>query len=119
MSGPKYICQQCTNCCRWPGFVRLTNEDITRIATYLKQSEFRFIQTYTRLRPHRDGLALQDQGDGSCVFLDGQSCAIHPVKPAQCAGFPNEWRFPGWRSVCEAIEVKEADPGENARPPKF
>jgi uncharacterized protein len=103
----------------------LTNEDISRIAAYLKQSEFRFIQTYTRLRPHRDGLALQDRGDGSCVFLDGQSCAIHLVKPAQCAGFPNEWRFPGWRGVCEAIEVEEAigvsqsdsspSPGENAR----
>jgi uncharacterized protein len=132
MSDPKYICQRCTNCCRWPGFVRLTNEDITRIAAYLKQSEFRFIQTYTRLRPHRDGLALQDRGDGSCVFLDGQSCAIHPVKPAQCAGFPNEWRFPGWRSVCEAIEMEatrfpvgdssRAEAGEStreARPPKF
>jgi|SRR3984893_3669126 len=125
MADPKYICQRCTNCCRWPGFVRLTNDDITRIATYLKQSEFRFIQTYTRLRPHRDGLALQDRGDGSCVFLDGQSCAIHPVKPAQCAGFPNGWRFPGWRSVCEAIEAEDTripvgdssrpDPGENAR----
>jgi len=110
MSDRKYICQRCTNCCRWPGFVRLTNEDITRIATYLKQSEFRFIQTHTRLRPHRDGLALQDQADGSCVFLNGESCAIHPVKPAQCAGFPNEWRFPGWRSVCQAVEVEEADP---------
>jgi Fe-S-cluster containining protein len=109
-SDPKYICQRCTNCCRWPGFVRLTNEDITRIATYLKQSEFRFIQTYTRLRPHRDGLALHDRGDGSCVFLDGQSCAIHPVKPAQCVGFPNEWRFPGWRSVCAAIEAEEMTP---------
>ena len=91
MSDPKYICQRCTNCCRWPGFVRLTNEDITRIASYLKQSEFRFIQTYTRLRPHRDGLALQDRGDGSCVFLDGQSCAIHPVKPAQWTS-RNCWR---------------------------
>jgi uncharacterized protein len=85
----------------------LTNEDIARIAAYLKESEFRFIQSYTRLRPHRDGLALKDQPDGSCVFLDGQSCAIHPVKPAQCAGFPNDWRFPGWRNVCEAIEIAE------------
>jgi Predicted Fe-S-cluster oxidoreductase len=88
----------------------LTNEDITKIAAYLNQSEFHFIQTYTRLRPNRDGLALQDRGDGSCVFLDGRSCAIHSAKPAQCAGFPNEWRFPGWRSVCQAIEVKETDP---------
>jgi uncharacterized protein len=109
-TSPHYICQRCTNCCRWPGLVRLTNKDITSIAAYLKQSEFRFIQTYTRLRPHRDGLALQEREDGSCVFLNGRSCVIHQVKPAQCAGFPNEWRFPGWRSVCEAIEAEEAEP---------
>jgi len=113
---PRYICQRCTNCCRWPGFVRLTNEDITRIAAYLRQSEFRFIQTYTRLRPYRDGLALQDQADGSCVFLDGKGCTIHPVKPAQCTGFPNEWRFPGWRSVCKAIAVEAEDRGRALEP---
>jgi hypothetical protein len=32
-------------------------------------------------------------------------CRIQPVKPVQCRGFPNEWRFPGWREMCEAIEV--------------
>jgi uncharacterized protein len=105
MEGNRYICQRCTNCCRWPGFVRLTNEDVTRIAAHLRLSEFDFIQKYTRLRPYRDGLALLDQEDGSCIFLDRRDCAIQPVKPTQCAGFPNEWRFPGWRDVCEAIEA--------------
>jgi uncharacterized protein len=104
----RYICQRCTNCCRWPGFVRLTNEDIARIAAHLGQSEFDFIQSYTRLRPHRDGLALKDREDGSCVFLDGRDCAIQPVKPVQCAGFPNQWRFPGWRNVCEARSLAPA-----------
>jgi uncharacterized protein len=92
----------------------LTNEDIARIAAFLNESEFRFIQSYTRLRPHRDGLALKDQPNGSCVFLNGQSCAVHPVKPAQCAGFPNEWRFPGWRNVCAAIEAKDDHAGEGS-----
>src|SRR5580704_15407877 len=106
MPGYRYVCQRCTNCCRWPGFVRLTDEDIARIAAYLEQSEFRFIQNYTRLRPHRDGLALKDKADGSCIFLNGRNCAIHDVKPAQCAGFPNEWQFPDWRTVCEAVPVE-------------
>jgi len=114
----KYLCQRCTNCCRWPGFVRLTDEDIIRAATYLNQSEFHFIQTCTRLRPHRDGLALQDQADGSCIFLDRKSCAIHPAKPAQCAGFPNEWQFPGWRESCEAIAVAAANKGLDAKQPE-
>jgi uncharacterized protein len=106
MQSVRYICQRCTNCCRWPGFVRLTNEDVTRIAAHLGHSEFDFIQKYTRLRPHRDGLALKDEEDGSCIFLNGRDCAIQAVKPAQCAGFPNEWRFPGWRDVCEARDSR-------------
>lgn len=104
-SPPLYACQRCTNCCRWPGFVKLTNSDITAISHFLEMSEVDFIQKYTRLRPRRDGLALIDQPDGACIFLEGRDCRIQSVKPLQCRGFPNEWNFPGWREVCEAIEV--------------
>jgi hypothetical protein len=31
------------------------------------------------------------------------------VKPQQCKDFPNGWNFPGWREVCEAIEVPARD----------
>lgn len=100
-----YLCQRCTNCCRWPGFVKVSNTDISAIAAYLEMREEDFIQEYTRLRPSRDGLALIDQPDGACIFLEGRDCRIQPVKPHQCKGFPNTWNFPGWREVCEAIEV--------------
>ena len=104
-SPPRYACQRCTNCCRWPGFVKLTESDITAIAGFLEMTERDFIQQYSRLRPNRDGLALTDQPDGACIFLEGQDCRIQPVKPIQCRGFPNEWNFPGWRDVCEAVEI--------------
>lgn len=100
-----YQCQRCTNCCKWPGFVKLTEQDIVNIAAWLGVSEYEFIQSHTRLRPLRDGLALIDQEDGACIFLEGGDCAIQPVKPVQCRGFPNTWNFPGWREVCEAVEV--------------
>jgi len=103
----RYLCQRCTNCCRWPGFVKLTDADIPAIASFLGMEERQFIQEFTRLRPSRDGLALTDQPDGACIFLDGRDCRIQPVKPAQCGGFPNTWNFPGWREVCEAVEVEE------------
>ncbi len=102
---PTYLCQRCTNCCRWPGFVRITDADVAAIAGHLGMDEHTFIQTHTRLRPNRDGLALIDHPDGSCIFLQGRDCAIQPVKPSQCRDFPNGWNFPGWRDVCEAIEV--------------
>lgn len=104
-SGPRYECVRCGNCCRWPGWVRLTGDDITAIAGYLGMDERGFIEKHTRLRPSRDGLALIERPDGSCIFLEGVNhCAIQPVKPLQCRGFPNVWRFPGWRDMCESIE---------------
>jgi hypothetical protein len=85
--------------------VKLTDSDISAISHFLEMSEVEFIQEYTRLRPRRDGLALTDQPDGACIFLEGRDCRIQSVKPLQCGGFPNEWNFPGWREVCEAIEI--------------
>jgi len=104
---PRYACQRCTHCCRWPGFVKLTDSDISAVSNFLGLSEVDFIQEFTRLRPRRDGLALTDQPDGACIFLEGRDCRIQPVKPIQCSGFPNEWNFTGWREVCEAIEISE------------
>ena len=98
------LCQRCTNCCRWPGFVKLSNEDIAAIASQLDMAERDFVEKFTRLRPSRDGLALIDQPDGACVFLEGQDCRIQLVKPLQCKGFPDTWNFPGWRESCMAIE---------------
>ncbi len=98
-----YQCQRCTNCCRWPGFVKVGEAELSAIAQFLGMEEHQFIQEYTRLRPQRDGLALIDKPNGECVFLEGKDCAIQAVKPVQCAGFPNTWNFPGWREVCEAV----------------
>ena len=106
---PTYLCQRCTACCRWPGFVRVSAEEIRAIANYLGMDEARFIQDYTRLRPNRVGLALIDQEDGACFFLKGNDCSLQEVKPQQCKDFPNGWNFPGWREVCEAIEVPARD----------
>jgi hypothetical protein len=103
-----YQCQRCTNCCRWPGFVKLNDREIAEIAAFLCLTEFDFIQQYTRLRQYRDGLALTDKANGECVFLDGNNCAIQQVKPQQCRDFPNKWNFPGWRQVCEAVPVLAA-----------
>jgi len=108
--GVYYQCQRCTNCCRWPGFVRVDEAEITAIAQFVGMGEFDFIQKYTRLRPRRDGLSLIEKPGGECIFLDGNNCAIQEVKPQQCRDFPNKWNFPGWRQVCEAIPVPVAKP---------
>jgi Fe-S-cluster containining protein len=98
-----YECQRCTACCRWPGQVRLTNEEITRLAAFKGLSEPDFIQQFTRLRWDRGGLALQEKPAGGCVFLDGDDCSVQSVKPQQCRDFPNLWNFPGFEQACHAI----------------
>jgi len=61
-------CQRGTDCCRWPGQVRLTNEEITRLAHFLGLIEAEFIQRHTRLRANRAELALQDDSRGGVCF---------------------------------------------------
>ncbi len=102
-------CQRCTACCRWPGQVRLTEAEITRIAAFLQLNEHDFIQRYTRLQQDRRGLALQEKPDGACVLLDGNFCSIQLVKPQQCRDFPNLWKYPDAEEYCRAIprEVSE------------
>lgn len=100
-----YICQRCTACCRWPGDVRLEENEIPRIAEYLNLSEEAFIERYTRLRTNRNGLSLIERDDHSCIMLKDGGCRIHEVKPSQCAGFPNYWNFPGWQKQCEAVPI--------------
>ncbi|MDX6766051.1 MAG: YkgJ family cysteine cluster protein [Candidatus Methylacidiphilales bacterium] len=101
-----YQCQRCGNCCRWPGFVRLTGEDTIRLAGRLGLDPGVFTAEYTELHPNRQGLVLKNQPDGACIFLDGRNvCRVQDVKPWQCRGFPNDWNFPGWQKVCEAVPV--------------
>jgi Fe-S-cluster containining protein len=108
-----YRCQRCGACCRWPGEVRLSNHDISRLAAFCGLSEYDFIQRYTRLRRDRTGLCLEDRADGSCVFLRGTECAVHAAKPAQCRQFLNQWNLPGFQAQCQAVAC-EVSPEEYA-----
>jgi Fe-S-cluster containining protein len=101
----RYLCQRCTACCRWPGQVRLSETDISRLAAFLRMAEHNFIQSYTRLMQNRRGLALQEVATGDCIFLHQNSCTVQPVKPLQCRDFPNRWNFPGFTDRCQAKPV--------------
>lgn len=101
----KYKCVQCGNCCRWRGYVHVTNEEIEAIARFLGMPYDTFMAKYTRLTADRKGLSLTEKDNGECVFLEGNKCLIHDVKPRQCKRFPNEWNFEGFREVCNAEPI--------------
>lgn len=103
-----YQCQRCGNCCKWPGRVRITAEDLDKIALYLKSTPEEISEKFTDLDPSRKFLILKNKKNGECIFLEGSNtCLVQRAKPLQCTGFPNQWNFPGWREVCEAIPVKK------------
>lgn len=92
-------CQRCAACCRWPGEVRLSSDEVARLAAFLRLSEPDFIEKHTRVRQNRRGLALKERDDHSCIFLEGNSCAVHAAKPGQCLEFPNRWLNLLWGKV--------------------
>jgi Fe-S-cluster containining protein len=84
----------------------LEDGEAEAIAEFLGMGLLEFTERYTRLRENRTGLSLiEKEGTHECIMLEGADCRIQAVKPKQCAGFPNTWKFPGWRKVCEAIPV--------------
>jgi Fe-S-cluster containining protein len=83
----RFECQPgCTACCEKQGFVYLTEDDITRLADYLKltQADFedRFVFRTKNLR------RLRVPRHAQCEFLMGGGCSVHVAKPTQCATFP-------------------------------
>ena len=89
--------------------MRLTEDEVSRLAAFKQMAEADFIQSLTRLSTDRRGLALVERPDGACIFLEGDQCAVQSVKPSQCREFPNLWSFPGFEIVCGSIprEVTE------------
>ena len=83
MSEVWYECDRCTACCKWPGDVRVEDDEIDEIAGYLGMETQAFIGQYTRLRMNRNGLSLIEKDNHECIMLDGKRCSINPVKPEQ------------------------------------
>ncbi len=79
--------------------MRLSEDEIAKLAGFLKLTEADFIEQHTRLRQDRLGLALKERPDRSCIFLEDTTCTVQPVKPRQCQEFPNRWLNLLWGKV--------------------
>lgn len=101
----KFVCSRCGNCCRWPGAVKLTDEEVDAIAAHLGMPVAEFLEKHTVITPDRRHLSLCEKANGECEYLasdaDGLACClIEKVKPRQCRIFPEKWNFPGWEDKC-------------------
>lgn len=110
-----FRCRRCGACCRVPGYVALAPGEPEAMAAFLGLDLYAFTERYTTLTYNRRDLSLTEQEDGSCVFLqDDNACRIQPVKPAQCRGFPFQWRSKTLDKECPALAGSgdAAPPGE-------
>src|SRR6476620_4806016 len=70
--GLKFTCQQCGNCCTGaPGYVWISDVEITRLAAFLKIAEREVIRQYCRKVGQRYTLKeiRNSAGQYDCVFL--------------------------------------------------
>ncbi len=90
-NGLNFSCKQCSGCCRHdPGYVYLSQSDLTNLCTKLNLSEQDFIKKYCRIVPYYDGtevLCLQEKSNYDCIFWDN-GCQVYTARPIQCSTYP-------------------------------
>lgn len=83
----RFQCQSgCVKCCEEKGFVYLGEDDVARIAEFLRMTMAEFEQRHIYRTKHQR--RLRKPRNAECPFLSESGCTIHPVKPAQCLAFP-------------------------------
>lgn len=114
--GLRFKCTGCGKCCTGaPGFVFLTEEDITNLTQCLGITREEFVKRYTKSFNGR--LSLRDDTPNySCIFLkDKKYCQVYQARPIQCRTYPywlmnlssqEQWEEEAER--CEGINHPEA-----------
>jgi len=66
--------------------VYLTEEDITRLAAYVRLTRMAFEARYVYRTKNQRRLRVPRHAQ--CEFLKEGGCSVHPAKPLQCQAFP-------------------------------
>lgn len=99
--GLRFTCTQCGKCCTGdPGYVWLTDEEVTAIAASLGEPRHEFLAMRTHKAKGR--ITLREKADGDCVLYDPRKgCTVYRHRPMQC----RTWPF--WESNLESPEKWE------------
>ena len=108
----QFNCRRCGACCRIKdGIVRVSEDEIKRIAVFLGMNEADFIAHETEVSPDRKSLVLKSDPDGACAYLTPDNlCRINPVKPDKCRTCPFEWTNPDSATVCPEMAAGHFTP---------
>ena len=109
----EFQCVRCGVCCRWEGYVYITEDDIKRMAKHLSLSEFEFVNTYAEM-VNRPRLTLKMKTNNEYIFLKDNDCAMHEARPCQCESFPSTWKVKDLERFCNG--QKRVQPEDTKRP---
>ena len=108
-------CATCRGtCCRWGGYVWITEEEMIDIAQFRGMELGVFADTYVRAASGR--LSLQDRlidGESICCMFDpyDNKCTIYKHRPTQCRTFPfwkgNREKYMELLEFCPGIVIIE------------
>lgn len=88
--GLRFRCTRCGYCCRGPGNVWVSDDEIAGLADQLELSDEDLRRSYTR-RSGR-GIVLRQRRNHDCVFWNASSgCEVYEKRPRQCQTYPF-WR---------------------------
>ncbi len=107
--GLRFTCRQCSHCCKdEPGYVFLSEQEMTSIAGHLSISEDEFIQEYCKTvnMGTFSMISIRERKNNDCIFLSEAGCTIYPVRPVQCRSYPF------WASLVDSEEDWEREAGE-------
>lgn len=87
LEGVRFECTNCGACCTGaPGRVRVTEEEIVRIAE--ARGEVPVEERPDWVLRVGDEWRIRERENGDCVFFRENRCSIHAVKPGQCRRYP-------------------------------
>lgn len=97
-NGLKFSCQGCNYCCSSePGYVFLSQNDLTLLAQGMNMTEEAFINTYCRKVDMGAFymVSLIEKENYDCIFLSEKGCKVYNFRPTQCR------TYPFWANVLE------------------
>lgn len=114
--GLRFQCTGCGKCCTGsPGYIWITPQEASEIASLLNITLEKFIREYTRQVGDRLSLIekFRSPGEYDCIFLQGKRCQIYDSRPKQCQTFPwwpsNLTSPEEWENAAKECEGINAD----------
>ena len=106
---PKYIqhkdnilahfkCLHSGNCCKYPGFVYVNDNNITEMAKQLNMSKQTFRQQYVKKQNGWDIISSPTH-QPNCFLNSNCKCSVYNARPKACQSYPN------WATIWESDDT--------------